>query len=105
MTAVPNAETRRPLLDIAGVAEYLATSERHIRRLVAERRMPYVKVGGLVRFNVDAVDRWLESNERRPVGSGTSSASSVAPVRSLPRRRSAQTVPKPPKTTQLRLGD
>jgi len=33
------------LLDIAGVAEHLAVSERHIRRLVAERRIPYVKWG------------------------------------------------------------
>jgi hypothetical protein len=31
------------LLDIAGVAEHLAVSERHIRRLVAEQRIPYIK--------------------------------------------------------------
>jgi hypothetical protein len=30
------------LLDLAGVAEHLAVSERHVRRLVAERRIPYV---------------------------------------------------------------
>jgi excisionase family DNA binding protein len=45
---VPNpdnpTERRLPrLLDIAGVAEHLAVSERHVRRLVAERRIPYVK--------------------------------------------------------------
>ena len=31
------------LLDRAGVAEHLAVSERHVRRFVAERRIPYVK--------------------------------------------------------------
>ena len=45
---------RRPLLDIAGVADYLGVPVRHIRRLVAERRIPHDApmdrqvVGGLV---------------------------------------------------------
>ena len=38
--------TRLPrLLDIAGVAEHLGVSERHVRRLVAERRIPFIKWG------------------------------------------------------------
>ena len=31
----------RPLMDISELAEYLGVSVRHIRRLVAERRIPY----------------------------------------------------------------
>jgi excisionase family DNA binding protein len=82
------ATERSPLLDIAGVAAYLATTERHVRRLVAERRIPHSKVGGLVRFRVDAIDRWLADNERGPAAADT-----LAPVQSMPRRRSAQTAP------------
>lgn len=57
---VPNpdnpSERRLPrLLDIAGVAEHLAVSERHVRRLVAERRIPYVKWGHLLRFDPDEI--------------------------------------------------
>jgi excisionase family DNA binding protein len=39
------------LLTIDQLAERLGVSIRHIRRLVAERRVPYLKVGWLVRFD------------------------------------------------------
>jgi excisionase family DNA binding protein len=54
------------LLDIAGVAEHLAVSERHVRRLVAERRIPYVKWGHLLRFDPDEIAEWLDGGRRRP---------------------------------------
>jgi excisionase family DNA binding protein len=68
---MPNPENlsglRLPrLLDIAGVAEHLAVSERHIRRLVAERRIPYVKWGHLLRFDPDEIAEWLDASRRRP---------------------------------------
>jgi excisionase family DNA binding protein len=84
--------SRRPLVDITGVANYLGSSVRHMRRLVSERRVPHIKVGGLVRFDLDVIDRWLADNQRGPVGVEPSPAP-LAPVRSVPRRRSAQTVP------------
>lgn len=104
MTTDSSAHAHRPLLDIAGVAEYLGTSERHIRRLVSERRIPHVKLGGLVRFNLDTIDAWLVDNERRPGGDAPPKLTLV-PVRSKTRRRSTQTAPEPPTTTQLQLGD
>ena len=54
------------LLDIAGVAEHLAVSERHVRRLVTERRIPYVKWGHLLRFDPDEIADWLDNGRRRP---------------------------------------
>jgi len=68
---MPNPENlsgrRLPrLLDVAGVAEHLAVSERHIRRLVAERRIPYVKWGHLLRFDPDEIADWLDASRRRP---------------------------------------
>lgn len=38
------------LKDVAFAAAFLGTSTRHIRRLVAERRLAFVRVGGKVRF-------------------------------------------------------
>lgn len=93
MTKSSAAEARRPLLDVGGVADYLGTSERHIRRLVAERRVPHVKVGGLVRFNLDDIDRWLAANQRGPDAPNPTPDPALAPVRSITRRRSAQTEP------------
>jgi excisionase family DNA binding protein len=49
----------RGLLDYVAAARRLDTSERHIRRLVAERRIPYVKVGKYVRFDPEALDQWV----------------------------------------------
>jgi excisionase family DNA binding protein len=57
------------LLDIAGVADRLAVSERFVRRLVFERRIPYLKIGHLVRFEPMAIERWL-ATARVPERSG-----------------------------------
>ncbi len=62
------SEERLPrLLDIEGVAEHLGVSERHVRRLVAERRIPFIKWGHLLRFDPDAVGSWLDE-ARVPTG-------------------------------------
>lgn len=43
------------LLNVAQVAEILGTSERFPRRLIAERRIPFVKLGTHVRIAESAV--------------------------------------------------
>ena len=50
----------RPLLDIEAAALRLGCSERFIRRLVQERRIPFVKLGGSrVRFIDIDLDQWI----------------------------------------------
>ena len=61
-----HAHPRRPLLDIAGCANYIASSVRHVRRMVAERTLPHYKVGHYVRFDPDELDAWLKRNRRGP---------------------------------------
>lgn len=51
---------RAALLDIPGVARALAVTPRHVQRLVAERRIPFFKVGRFVRFDPGELDLWLE---------------------------------------------
>ncbi len=48
-----------PLIDIDEVAGRLGVSTRYVRRLVAERRIAYVKVGRLLRFDADMIDSWV----------------------------------------------
>jgi excisionase family DNA binding protein len=55
------------LLDIEGVAERCGVRVRFIRRLVAERRIPYIKLGHLLRFDPDEITAWLDS-QRVEVG-------------------------------------
>jgi excisionase family DNA binding protein len=50
------------LVDIHAVAGHLGVSVRHIRRLIDERRIPFVKVGNLVRFDVDVIAGWVDAH-------------------------------------------
>lgn len=48
------------------VAERLRMTERFVRRLVAERRIAYVKVGRSVRFEASAVAAYIEAQRVAP---------------------------------------
>lgn len=50
------------VLDEESAATYLGVTPRWIRRAVAERRIPHVKVGRFNRFRVVDLDRFLEQN-------------------------------------------
>lgn len=54
----------RPLVDLPAVAERLGVNQRHVRRLVAEGRIPYLKWGRLLRFDPDELDGWLDRARR-----------------------------------------
>jgi excisionase family DNA binding protein len=68
----PRSESRKspaealtsPLIDIRGVAQVLGVTPRHIQRLVAERRIPYLKIGRFVRFDRAELDVWLDQQRR-----------------------------------------
>ena len=55
---------RLPLLDLPAVAERLGVNQRHVRRLVAERRIPYLKWGHLLRFDPVELEVWLDRARR-----------------------------------------
>lgn len=50
------------LLNVAEAAEFLGTSESFPRRLVAERRIEFVKVGRHVRFRRETLQAYVEAN-------------------------------------------
>lgn len=47
------------LLTIDQAAEYLGTGRRFVRRLISERRIPYVKLGKHVRLERCALDAFV----------------------------------------------
>ncbi|SET92072.1 helix-turn-helix domain-containing protein [Geodermatophilus poikilotrophus] len=47
------------LLTIGQAAEYLGTGQRFVRRLISERRIPYVKLGKHVRLERCALDAFI----------------------------------------------
>lgn len=56
----------RAYMDVRQLAEYLGQSERYVRRLIEERRLPFTKTSAArsakVLFKVSDVERWLAAN-------------------------------------------
>lgn len=65
-THVDEVDLPRRLLNITELADFLGVNTRHVRRLVAERRIPFIKWGHLIRFDPVEVVRWLDGHRRRP---------------------------------------
>jgi len=66
-------QTRQPqptLIDLPMAADRLGVNARYVRRLVAERRIPYIKLGHLLRFDPDEVDAWLDRARVSELGPG-----------------------------------
>lgn len=59
--------TRGSLLDYSQAAKYMGVTERWLRRQVAERRIPYIKLGqgrsSPIRFDTAALEGWLADHE------------------------------------------
>jgi excisionase family DNA binding protein len=54
------------LVDIETVAKLLGVGERYVRRMVAERRIEFVKIGHYIRFDLRVVREWVEERRRQP---------------------------------------
>jgi excisionase family DNA binding protein len=65
-------------LDVEALARRLGVTQRLVRRLVAERRIPYVKVGRFVRFDSDDVADWINA-ARVPARSLSQPFSTIRP--------------------------
>jgi len=64
MTSNGRTAANDVLLDIPSVAERLGCSTRYVRRLVLERRIPFVKLGGSkVRISAIELEKWI--NDQR----------------------------------------
>ena len=48
-----------PLTDIKGGADYLFTSERHIRHLISKREITVTRIGNKVRFRISDLNTYL----------------------------------------------
>lgn len=55
------------LLDEADIARLTGTTERMARRIIAERRVPIVKVGRYVRVRRGDLEAWLVANTQPAV--------------------------------------
>ena len=53
---------QRRFLGIKDCAEYLGITKGTLYVWVCHRKIPYVKVGRLVKFDLKAIEEWLKAN-------------------------------------------
>lgn len=63
----PIERSGRELYDVSRVATRLDVRECFVRRLVAQRRIPFFKIGKLIRFDPDDIGRWLDHLRAEPL--------------------------------------
>ena len=57
----------RRLIAIQEAAEYTGLSPHTLYTMVSQRRVPFVKVGRLVKFDVELLDKWIKQNTVMPM--------------------------------------
>ncbi len=57
----------RKLIGVAEAAQYTGLSIHTVYAMVSQRRIPYVKVGRLVKFDVPMLDAWIRKNTVMPM--------------------------------------
>ena len=59
------------LIDIEALASWLGVEVVFVRRLVAERRIPFLKIGKFVRFDPDEVAMWIDDQRIAAIRAGS----------------------------------
>jgi excisionase family DNA binding protein len=57
----------RKLMGVGDTAQYVGLSVHTVYTMVSQRRIPYVKVGRLVKFDQVQLDAWIQKNTVMPV--------------------------------------
>ncbi len=58
---------KRRLINVREAAEYIGLSIDTVYTMVSQRRIPYVKVGRLTKFDVKLLEDWIASNTVMPL--------------------------------------
>ena len=67
MTALPDPAASSRLLTVEAAAERMSTSIRFVRRLIAERRIEFVKIGRHVRISEAALVQFIDAGRVAPM--------------------------------------
>ena len=55
------------LVTVRELAEYIGISQDTIYSHVSQRRIPFVKIGRLLKFDLKAIDEWITQNSVMPM--------------------------------------
>ena len=57
------------LLNIKEASEYLGISQKGLYNMIYRREIPFIKIGGRVRFDIIDLDKWIEGQKIKSVSS------------------------------------
>jgi len=57
--------TRR-LLSIGEASEYMGISKRTLYRMIRGHQIPFLKIGRLVKFDLEQIEKWIAKQSIRP---------------------------------------
>jgi excisionase family DNA binding protein len=60
-------ERTKEFLTVKDVAELLSFSEKKIYGLVEEKKIPFIRIDGSIRFRYEDLDKWLEEKRVAPL--------------------------------------
>lgn len=56
------------VIDIDEAAQYTGLAKHTLYKMVSQRRVPYIKLGGRVKFSIDHLDKWIAQHTVMPIG-------------------------------------
>ncbi len=62
-----SAPLTRRLISVQEAADYIGLSPDTVYTMVSQRRIPYVKVGRLTKFDIGLLDAWIKQNTVMPM--------------------------------------
>ncbi|MCH8040556.1 MAG: helix-turn-helix domain-containing protein [Nitrospinae bacterium] len=62
-----HAPISRQLISIQEAAKYTGLSPHTLYTMVSQRRIPYVKLGGKLLFDLALLDQWIKQNTVMPM--------------------------------------
>ena len=62
-----NAGNKKAFFTPEELAVFLAISKATVYRLVGKRQLPFHKIGGVLRFKRDDIEKYLESGRVEPI--------------------------------------
>ena len=65
MSGTLSLDARR-LISVQAAAAYVGLSVHTVYTMVSQRRIPYVKVGRLTKFDLQAIDAWISQHSVKP---------------------------------------
>jgi excisionase family DNA binding protein len=61
-----DAKVPQRLVGITDIAQYVGLSKHTVYTMVSQRRIPFVKIGRLTRFDLRSVDSWIKQHSVHP---------------------------------------